>query len=55
MFESIAAAAIEQTSTTNELARNASVSSQFVITVADGVSEIERAAVLVKAGGLSTE
>jgi methyl-accepting chemotaxis protein len=44
LFESVAAAAIKQTSTTSELARNASVSSQFVTTVADGVSEIERAA-----------
>jgi methyl-accepting chemotaxis protein len=44
LFESVAAAAIQQTSTTSELARNASVSSQFVATVADGVSEIERAA-----------
>jgi methyl-accepting chemotaxis protein len=44
LFESVAAAAIQQTSTTSELARNASVSSQFVATVADGVSEIESAA-----------
>ena len=44
LFQSVAAAAIEQTATTSELARNASVSSQFVTTVADGVSEIERAA-----------
>jgi methyl-accepting chemotaxis protein len=44
LFEAVAAGAIEQTSTTSELARNASVSSQFVATVADGVSEIERAA-----------
>jgi methyl-accepting chemotaxis protein len=44
LFGSVAAAVVEQTSTTSELARNASVSSQFVTTVADGVNEIERAA-----------
>jgi len=45
VFGAVAAAATEQTATTNELARNAAVSSQFVTTVADGASEIERAAV----------
>ena len=44
VFEAVGAATEEQTATTNELARNASVSSQFVTTVADGVSEIETAA-----------
>ncbi|HLH96890.1 MAG TPA: methyl-accepting chemotaxis protein [Xanthobacteraceae bacterium] len=44
LFEAVAAAVIEQTSTTSELARSASVSSQFIATVADGASEIERAA-----------
>jgi hypothetical protein len=33
---------VEQNATTSELARNAAVSSQFVVTVADGASEIER-------------
>ena len=42
LFECVAAAATEQMSTTNELARNASASSQFITTVADGVGEIER-------------
>src|SRR4051812_4031013 len=44
LFGAVAAAAVEQTSTTGELARNASVSSQFVTTVANGVNEIEQAA-----------
>ncbi|MEA2988733.1 MAG: methyl-accepting chemotaxis protein [Alphaproteobacteria bacterium] len=49
VFGAVAAAAVEQTATTNELARNASVSSQFVTTVADGAGEIERAAVAASA------
>ncbi len=44
VFATVAGAAVEQTSTTNELARSASDSSRFVTTVADGVTEIERAA-----------
>jgi methyl-accepting chemotaxis protein len=44
LFGAVAAAAVEQTATTNELARNAALSSQFVTSVADGASEIERAA-----------
>jgi methyl-accepting chemotaxis protein len=44
VFGAVAAAAVEQTATTSELARNAAVSSQFVTTVADGASAIERAA-----------
>jgi methyl-accepting chemotaxis protein len=44
VFGAVAAAAVEQTATTNELARNASVSSRFITTVADGAVEIERAA-----------
>jgi methyl-accepting chemotaxis protein len=44
VFGAVAAAAVEQTATTNELARNAAVSSQFITTVADGASEIEHAA-----------
>jgi len=44
VFGAVAAAAVEQTATTNELARNAAVSSQFVTAVADSASEIERAA-----------
>jgi methyl-accepting chemotaxis protein len=44
VFGAVAAAAVEQNSTTSELARNAAVSSQFVTAVADGAVEIERAA-----------
>jgi methyl-accepting chemotaxis protein len=44
VFGAVAAAAVEQNSTTSELARNAAVSSQFVTAVADGASEIEQAA-----------
>jgi methyl-accepting chemotaxis protein len=44
VFGAVAAAAVEQNSTTSELARNAAVSSQFVTAVADGAIEIERAA-----------
>jgi methyl-accepting chemotaxis protein len=44
VFGSVTAAAVEQTATTSELARSAAVSSHFVTTVADGASEIERAA-----------
>ena len=45
VFGSVATAATEQTATTTDLARSAAVSSQFVTTVADGATEIERAAV----------
>lgn len=44
LFGAVAAAAVEQTATTSDLARNAAVSSQFVTSVADGATEIERAA-----------
>jgi methyl-accepting chemotaxis protein len=44
VFNAVAAAAIEQTATTDELARSASQSSEFVATVADGAIEIEQAA-----------
>jgi len=44
VFGAVAAAAVEQNSTTSELARNAGVSSQFVTAVADGAVEIEQAA-----------
>jgi methyl-accepting chemotaxis protein len=44
VFGAVAAAAVEQNSTTSELARNAAVSSQFVTAVANGAIEIERAA-----------
>jgi methyl-accepting chemotaxis protein len=44
LFGAVAAGAVEQTTTTNDLARNAAVSSQFVTSVADGATEIERAA-----------
>lgn len=44
LFEAVAAAAVEQTATTNDLARTASVSSQFITSVADGAAEIEQAA-----------
>ena len=44
VFGAVAAAAVEQNSTTSELARNAAVSSQFVTAVADGAIEIEQAA-----------
>jgi methyl-accepting chemotaxis protein len=44
VFTAVAGAAVQQTSTTNDLARSASDSSRFVTTVADGVTEIERAA-----------
>lgn len=44
VFGAVAAAAVEQNSTTSELARNAAVSSQFVTAVADGATEIEQAA-----------
>ena len=44
LFGAVAAAAVEQTATTNDLARTAAVSSQFVTSVADGATEIEQAA-----------
>ncbi len=44
VFTAVAGAAVQQTSTTNDLARAANDSSRFVTTVADGVTEIERAA-----------
>jgi methyl-accepting chemotaxis protein len=44
LFGAVAAAAVEQTATTSDLARSASVSSQFVTSVADGASEIDEAA-----------
>ncbi len=44
VFHAVAGAAIQQTATTNDLARNAGQSSRFVATVADGVIEIEKAA-----------
>jgi methyl-accepting chemotaxis protein len=44
VFGAVAAAAVEQNSTTSELARNAAVSSQFITAVADGATEIEQAA-----------
>jgi methyl-accepting chemotaxis protein len=44
VFGAVAAAAVEQNSTTSELARNAAVSSQFVTAVAAGAIEIEQAA-----------
>src|SRR5262249_53585018 len=44
VFSAVAGAAIEQTATTNDLARSASESSRFVTTVADGAGEIEAAA-----------
>jgi methyl-accepting chemotaxis protein len=44
LFGAVAAAAVEQTSTTTDLARNAAVSSQFITSVADGAAEIEQAA-----------
>jgi methyl-accepting chemotaxis protein len=44
VFGAVAAAAVEQNSTTSELARNAAVSSGFVTAVADGAVEIEQVA-----------
>jgi methyl-accepting chemotaxis protein len=44
VFGAVAAAAVQQNSTTSELARNAAVSSQFVTAVANGAIEIEKAA-----------
>ena len=44
VFAAVAAAVDQQTSTTNELSRSAAESSSFVISVADGVTEIEHAA-----------
>jgi len=44
VFHAVAGAAIQQTATTNDLARNAGQSSRFVATVVDGVIEIEKAA-----------
>lgn len=44
VFQTVAGAAIQQTATTNDLARNAGQSSGFVATVADGATEIEHAA-----------
>jgi methyl-accepting chemotaxis protein len=44
LFGAVAAAAVEQTATTNDLARSAAVSSQFVTSVADSATEIEQAA-----------
>ncbi|MPZ40267.1 MAG: methyl-accepting chemotaxis protein, partial [Rhizobiales bacterium] len=49
VFGAVAAAAVEQNSTTSELARNAAVSSQFVTAVADGATEIEQAAAAARA------
>jgi methyl-accepting chemotaxis protein len=44
VFTAVTGAAIQQTATTNDLARNAAQSSRFVTTVADGATEIEEAA-----------
>lgn len=44
VFHAVAGAAIQQTATTDDLARNAGQSSRFVATVADGAIEIEHAA-----------
>jgi methyl-accepting chemotaxis protein len=44
VFQAVAGTAIEQTATTDKLARNAAQSSEFVATVADGAIEIEQAA-----------
>jgi methyl-accepting chemotaxis protein len=44
VFHAVAGAAVQQTATTNDLARNAAQSSRFVTTVADGAVEIENAA-----------
>ena len=44
VFLAVAGAAVQQTATTNDLARNAGQSSRFVATVADGATEIEQAA-----------
>jgi methyl-accepting chemotaxis protein len=44
VFHAVAGAAIQQTATTDDLARNAGQSSGFVATVADGAIEIEQAA-----------
>jgi methyl-accepting chemotaxis protein len=51
LFGAVAAAAVQQTATTSELARNAAVSSQFVTSVADGAAEIERQAADAKGHG----
>jgi methyl-accepting chemotaxis protein len=45
VFHAVSGAAIQQTDTTNDLARNAGHSSRFVATVADGVIEIAKDAV----------
>jgi methyl-accepting chemotaxis protein len=44
VFTAVAGAAVQQTATTEDLARNAGQSSRFVTTVADGAIEIEQAA-----------
>lgn len=44
VFHAVAGAAVQQTATSDDLARNAGQSSQFVATVADGAIEIEQAA-----------
>ncbi len=44
VFTAVAGAAVQQTTTTNDIARNAGESSRFVTTVADGAAEIEMAA-----------
>lgn len=44
VFTAVAGAAVQQTATTNDIARNAGQSSRFVTTVADGAVEIELAA-----------
>jgi methyl-accepting chemotaxis protein len=44
VFQAVAGAAVQQTATTNELARNAGGTSRFVTTVSEGATEIERLA-----------
>jgi methyl-accepting chemotaxis protein len=44
VFTAVAGAAVQQTATTSDIARNAGQSSRFVTTVADGATEIESAA-----------
>src|SRR5581483_2936195 len=45
VINAVAGAAVQQSATTNDLARSAAQSSRFVTTVADGAIEIENAAV----------
>ena len=55
VFEAVAVSVDEQSSTTNELARSASVASQFAASVADGATQIAQAAVSAATHGQTAD